>query len=362
MKKCVFLLSLMVFSAYTQAEKTFFAQDQVKRVDVHDPVMIKQGDTYYVFATGMGISVMSSTDLKTWKQEPSVFTEPRMFPPQSPQTQAQTQKAEPQWAVDTIPGFRGHIWAPDISYHHGQYYLYYAVSAFGKNTSCIGLATNKTLDSTDPDYKWIDHGSVICSTPGKDNWNAIDANLIIDDENIPYLCYGSFWDGLQIVRLTDDLTAVYPGEHPVTIASRKTDRNPENPPAVDNNPVDAGGNAIEAPFIYKKGKYYYFFASIDYCCKGVNSTYKMIYGRSEKITGPYLDKEGKDMLTGGGSLLMAGDENWHGVGHNGMAAADGEDYLLFHAYDAADNGRSKLRIFKLAWDNDLWPIVGESVY
>src|SRR5215813_6808071 len=77
---------------------------------VHDPVMIRQDSTYYVFCTGRGITVWSSTNRWDWTQEPPVFSEP------------------PHWAQQAIPGFRGQIWAPDISYHNGKYYLYYAVS------------------------------------------------------------------------------------------------------------------------------------------------------------------------------------------------------------------------------------------
>jgi arabinan endo-1,5-alpha-L-arabinosidase len=306
--------------------------------------MAKQDDTYYLFTTGRGIAVWSSTDMKTWKREKAVFAE------------------APQWAVDAVPTYRGHTWAPDISYHNGLYYLYYSVSAFGKNTSCMGVVTNKTLHPDDPDFEWVDHGAVICSTPDVNNWNAIDPNLIFDENGVPYLFFGSFWDGLQIVRLTDDLKSCYPGEEPVTIASRKKERRQENPPAIDNNPVDAGGNAIEAPFVFRKDNHYYLFASIDYCCKGVESTYKMIYGRSDKIDGPYYDKEGKDLLFGGGTILMEGDENWHGVGHNAVVSFDGEDYLVFHGYDANDEGRSKLRIFRLSWDQSQWPVIEEEIY
>ncbi|HBG58591.1 arabinan endo-1,5-alpha-L-arabinosidase [Proteiniphilum sp. UBA1028] len=320
------------------------ANDPEGRIGVHDPVMIRQDSTYYLFHTGRGIAVWSSTDMKSWKREKPVFAD------------------APQWGVDAVPSFRGHIWAPDISYHNGQYYLYYSVSAFGKNTSCIGLAKNKTLNPDDPAFQWMDHGAVICSTPDKDNWNAIDPNLIIDEEGRPFLFYGSFWDGLQMVRLNNDLTAPYPGEEPVTVASRKQKRSPENPPAIDNNPVDAGGNAIEAPFVVRRGEYYYLFASIDYCCKGAESTYKMIYGRSRKIEGPYLDKEGKELLFGGGTILMEGNERWHGVGHNAIANSCGNDYLLFHAYDANDEGRSKLRIVRLSWTKEQWPQLLEEVY
>ena len=82
----------------------------------------------------------------------------------------------------------------------------------------------------------------------------------------------------------------------------------------------------------------------------------MIVGRSKNITGPFMDKEGNDMARGGGSIVLEGDKNWYGVGHNAVASFDGMDYLLFHGYAAADNGKPKLRIEKLEWDNG-WPLV-----
>jgi len=132
-----------------------------------------------------------------------------------------------------------------------------------------------------------------------------------------------------------------------------------NPPSVDDNPKDAGGNAIEAPFVFKKGKYFYLFASIDYCCKGINSTYKMIVGRSIEIPGPYIDKNGNSMNSGGGTILLQGNEDWYGVGHNAVYNFNGTDYLIFHGYDALDEGKSKLIIKKLNWDNNGWPVVGD---
>lgn len=315
---------------------------KAQSIMVHDPVMIRENSTYYLFATGWGIDVWSSKDMKNWTKEKAVFD------------------VAPQWAVDAIPAFKGHIWAPDISFYNGLYYLYYSVSAFGKNTSCIGLATNKTLDPADPDFKWVDHGKVIQSFPGKTNWNAIDPNLIVSEDGTPYLAFGSFWDGLKLIKLTPDATEVDDNLNNIlTIASRKSSSNEPNPPSVDDNPVDAGGNAIEAPFIFKKGDYYYLFASIDYCCKGVRSTYKMIVGRSKSIPGPYLDKEGKSLAKGGGSILLKGDENWHGVGHNSTYTFDDKDYLVFHGYDAHDDGKPKLVIKELSWDENGWPFINE---
>ena len=327
---CSITLVLLLFAGISAAQS----------IIVHDPVMTKQNDTYYLFCTGWGISVWSSKDMKEWHQENPVFAE------------------APQWAKEAVKGFRGHIWAPDISFYNGKYYLYYSVSAFGKNTSCIGLATNVTLDPDDPDFAWIDHGKVIQSFPAKTNWNAIDPNLIVAEDGTPYLSWGSFWDGLKLVKMTPDATATAEDMNDIpTIASRKKSSSDPNPPSIDDNPKDAGGNAIEAPFIFKKGDYYYLFASIDYCCKGVNSTYKMIVGRSKTIPGPYLDKDGNDMATGGGSILLHGDENWYGVGHNSTYTFDGTDYLVFHGYDANDEGKPKLIIKELQWDADKWPVV-----
>lgn len=306
---------------------TVFGPEQTP---AHDPVMIKQGSTYYMFCTGFGISVFSSKDMKSWRKEAPVFSQ------------------APPWAVTAVPGFRGHIWAPDIAFHNGWYYLYYAVSAFGKNTSCIGVAVNKTLDSASKDFKWIDKGKVVQSVPGRDMWNAIDPNLIVDEDKTPWLVFGSFWNGMKLVKLADDLLSVGEPQVWYTVASRRRDF--LLPDSV------AGDAAIEAPFIYKKGAFYYLFVSFDYCCRGEKSTYKMVVGRSQKAYGPYVDKDGVPMNTGGGSTVLEGTKAWNGVGHNAVVNFDGTDYLVFHGYDAKDNGRSKLRIEKLTWAND-WPQV-----
>lgn len=315
------------------------AQEYQSDISVHDPVMIKQNDTYYLFSTGWGISVWSSKNLKEWKKEKQVFAEP------------------PAWAVAAIPSFKGHIWAPDIYFHDGQYFLYYSISAFGKNTSAIGVATNQTLDPAAANYKWTDHGKVLQSFPGKTNWNAIDPNLITDDKGISWMVFGSFWDGIKLVQMHKDLLRVADHLDKIpTIASRKTDPKAPNPPSVDGNPADAGGNAIEAPFLFKKDNYFYLFASTDYCCKGEKSTYKMVVGRAKSVKGPYLDKEGRSMAMGGGTLLLQGNADWNGVGHNAVANFEGTDYLIFHGYDAKSKGIPKLRIEVLNWQNG-WPEV-----
>lgn len=301
-----------------------------QEIRVHDPVMIRQNNTYYLFCTGMGINVFSSSDMKSWQREKPVFD------------------AAPSWAVEAIPGFKGHIWAPDISFYNGKYYLYYSVSAFGKNTSCIGLATNTTLDPKDKDFKWVDHGKVIQSVPGRDLWNAIDPNLAFDERGQPWLTFGSFWSGIKLVRLKADLQEPAVPEEWYTISKRARSYKTADP-----NPGEA---AVEAPFIFKKNSYYYLFVSFDFCCRGMESTYKIGVGRSEKIQGPYVDKDGVRLDEGGGTIVLQGDNAWPGVGHNAVCTFDGMDYLVFHAYDAADEGKPKLKIKKLQWENG-WPVV-----
>lgn len=303
---------------------------QTDKPITHDPVVAKQGDTYYLFCTGPGITTFTSKDLKTWTQGDPVFAD------------------SPTWALDVAPGFNGHIWAPDITLHNGTYYLYYSISAFGKNTSAIGLVTNKTLNPKDENFKWEDQGIVIQSVPNRDMWNAIDPNLIFDEEGTPWLSFGSFWSGLKIVKLEDDLKTIAQPEQWFPIASRE--RSQDLPDA------DAGDAALEGPFIFKKGDYYYQFLSWDYCCRGEESTYKLMVGRSKTVTGPYVDKDGKKLTEGGGSLIIEGNKNWYGVGHNSVFTFDGKDYTFMHGYDASDKGLPKLIVKEVTWENG-WPTV-----
>ncbi len=99
----------------------------------------------------------------------------------------------------------------------------------------------------------------------------------------------------------------------------------------------AGTGAIEAPYIFRKGDWYYLFVSFDLCCRKGNSTYKIMVGRSKSVTGPYVDREGRSMLEGGGTLVLEGNHNWVALGHNAAYTFDGQDWLVFHAYESADN-------------------------
>jgi len=292
------------------------------QVPAHDPVLAYQDGQYYAFTTGPGITIYSSPDKIHWKNAGRVF------------------KSEPDWARKVAPDFNGHLWAPDIYKHDGKYYLYYSVSAFGQNTSAIGVTINETLDPNADNYQWVDQGIVVQSVPFRDNWNAIDPAVTKDKDGTAWMSFGSFWGGLKLVKLTPDLTSLAQPQIWYNLATR---------PGVQYNP-------IEAPFIFKKGDYYYLFASFDFCCQGVKSTYKIAVGRSQYIEGPYEDKQGTPLLEGGGSIVLQGDEDWSAVGHNSVYTFDGQDYMAFHAYEKAANGAPRLRILPITWQ-DGWPVI-----
>ena len=297
----------------------------------HDPVMIRRGDTWYLFVTGPGITVYSSKNLETWKAEAPVFAQ------------------IPAWAYEIAPGFNGHIWAPDISEHDGTYYLYYSISAGGKNTSAIGVATNTTLDPQDPAFAWVDHGIVLRSVPHRDMWNAIDGNLVEDEDGTPWLAFGSFWGGLKLVKLREDRLGLAEPQQWHTLAKRARSI------LVDDAEPEPG--AIEAPFLFRKDGWYYLFVSYDHCCKGAKSDFRIMVGRSRTLTGPYLDRDGKRMDQGGATEVLRGTARWPGPGHNSAYTFDGKDYLVFHAYDVEDGGLPKLKAVEMGWDGDGWPVV-----
>ena len=299
---------------------------------VHDPVMAYEDGIYHLFFTGDGINQLTSKDRKTWTISPT----PVM-------------SVMPQWTRDSVPGFKHTVWAPDIIRWNDRWWMAYSCSTFGKNGSAIGLLSTPSLNRP----IWCDHGSIVTSREGRDNWNAIDPNFVIDDNNQPWLVWGSFWDGIQLVQL-DQTMHIAAGEHPRTIA-RRYDPAFKNPKP---NPTSkyAGTNAIEAPFIMKHDGWYYLFVSWDYCCQGSKSDYQVAVGRSKSVAGPYLDRDGRDMLLGGGTIVFQGDKKeYEAAGHSAAYHFDGEDVFICHGYSAKQDGAAFLVQGSILWTSDGWP-------
>ncbi len=152
------------------------------------------------------------------------------------------------------------------------------------------------------------------------------------------MSFGSFWSGIKLVRL--DSASGKPVGQPIHIAGRN-------------------GGAIEAAFIVRHSRWFYLFVSFDICCKGIESSYKIMVGRSQKIDGPYLDFSGKKLTEGGGTLVLAGYKQVRGPGHNAVLSDNGKDYLLHHFYNADAGGRPTLQIRPLLWSKNGWPLAGE---
>jgi arabinan endo-1,5-alpha-L-arabinosidase len=208
----------------------------------------------------------------------------------------------------------------------------------------IGMAVSKSLDAARPDCRWEDRGLVIASAPGQCDFNAIDPAPFVAADGTPYLFWGSFWSGIKAARL--DAAGKLAGSPPqiVPVAARARDVAPP---------------AIEGAYVVWHRGYYYLFVSWDLCCDGLASTYKIMVGRSPAVLGPYVDREGRRLLDGGGTLVLASSERWRGPGHNSVLQTSGGDWLVHHTYDAQHIKQGRiLQIRPLNWPDD-WPSPGE---
>jgi len=278
----------------------------------HDPSIVKTAAGGYIVAqTGDNIPLKTSPDRTAFRSAGTVFPNGA------------------SWTTAYTGGSRS-LWAPDISFHNGKYYLYYSASTFGSNHSAIFLATSTTGASG----SWTNQGLVIESATS-DNFNAIDPNLLVDSSGQWSLTFGSFWSGIKQITLNAG-TGKRSGSTLRSVAGR-------------------GGGAIEAPFVFKHGSYYYLWVSFDLCCKGAASTYRIMVGRSTSPAGPFVDRGGVAMTSGGGTQILAGHGSIHGPGHQAVIADSDADVLVYHYY--ADSGASYLGINLLGYDSAGWPYV-----
>ena len=298
-------------------------------MSVRDPsTVVKSGGTYWVYGTGRGVPQYSSSDRLHWTFRGPVFP------------------AAPAWVADAVPAnMHNNAWAPDIHFFQGRWHLYYAYSSFGSKVSGIGVATNDSLDPK----SWTDQGLVVRT--GKDtNYNAIDPCIFLDGAGKPWLSFGSYFSGIKLIAIDPATGKSAVGDATVyNIATR-----PHTPP-----------NAIEASCIFYHAGYYTLFVAWDACCAGPRSTYNIRMGRSRSVTGPYLDKAGKDMEEGGGTLFLGsvGDsgsgrpiDDEVGPGHAGILEDADGPYVSYHEEWARDRGgKTTLNLSKLAWDTDGWP-------
>lgn len=283
-------------------------------VSVHDPSIVRAPNgTYILVSTGNGLDIRTSPDRIDFRRVGAVW---------------------PNGASWTLPftGGSRNLWAPDLSYRNGQFYLYYSASTFGSRNSAIFLATSPTaMPGT-----WTDRGLVVRTSESSDH-NAIDPNLVVDNGGGWWLSYGSFWSGIKMIRIDPATGKQHSGDGTrYSLASRPS-----------------AGGAVEAPFIVYRDGFYYLFLSFDYCCRGTDSTYRVMVGRSSSITGPYVDRNGTAMTNGGGTEVLASHGGIRGPGHPALMA-DVDGWLM--AYHYYTSSGSRLGVNLVGWGNG-WPSV-----
>ncbi len=290
---------------------------------LHDPSTVIQADgKFYAYATGGGLPFSVSDDGWTWRRGGSVM---QSVPGGRP-------------GPDVIARGGNNTWAPDIIKVGTKYFLYYAAPGT-QPKAAIGLLVGTTLDPTSPNYKWEDAGPVVWSD-GVEDCNAIDPGVFRDPTNgTLWLTYGSYFGYIRLVQL-DPRTGkrLFPQQKPFDIAINS-----------------------EASIMISGGGWYYLLVTHGSCCAGGNSSYNIRMGRSRKVTGPFLDNMGVDMLQGGGKLFAGSSGRHVGPGHFGLLDL-GEGVQKFSMHYEADldrGGISVLDIRPLLW-RDGWPVAGDN--
>ena len=230
--------------------------------------------------------------------------------------------------------------APDALKIGDKYLVAYSSTGGGLGGGHAGRILtmwNKTLDPSSPDFKFTEAIEVASSQVDED-CDAIDAGLVMDPVTGRLWCtYGAYFGFIRVVELDPATGARVEGNEPVDIA------------------IDCEATTIT----YRNG-WYYLLGTHGTCCDGVNSTYNIVVGRSRNVTGPYIDNVGRDMVAGGGKMVIDGADRQFGAGHFGRyIETDGVEKMSFHwEADLDRSGRSVLAIRPLLWVND-WPVGGE---
>ena len=284
-------------------------------IGTHDPSILNTGSGYDLFSTGGSIHEHQSTDLINFSDGGYALS------------------SLPAW-TNAYTGSSGDLWAPDASSHNGVYWMYYAASTFGSDNSAIGLAMSSTAEPG----TFVDSGAPVYTSADCSGANAIDPASVVDASGNAWMAFGSYFSGIQIVPVNNS-TGIPTGAACQTLAYHPS------------------GTGIEGSYIYPYNGYYYLFASVDTCCQGVTSTYRIIVGRATSITGPYSDRGGLALTDGGGTILLSAHGNVNGPGGETVFTDSSGAVLVYHYYDGNNNGDPALGINSLGWTSDGWPYV-----
>jgi len=312
-------VKIAVLAAVVLVVAPAFALDG--QIGIHDPsTVIMQDGKFYTYGTGNGLPISISDDGWTWRRAGSLM---------------QTVRGD---RADVIARGGNNTWAPDVIRVGDQYFVYYSAPGT-QPKSAIGLLVGKTLDPNSPDYGWDDGGPVVWSN-GVEDSNAIDPGVMHDPTNGSlWLTYGSYFGYIRLVEL-DPKTGkrLHPGTKPINLAI----------------------NGEASIMVYRDG-WYYLLLTHGSCCASANSSYNIRMGRSKKVTGPFVDNMGVDMLQGGGKLFLGSSGRHIGPGHFGLLdVGDGvQKFSCHYEADLDRGGISVLDIRPLLW-RDGWPVAGDN--
>ena len=266
---------------------------------------------------------------------------------------------KPKWISKIIPKNDGAFWAPEFIDKDRM--LYSVASNFDEGgPSCTALAIAKKVEKK---IAWEDSGAPItCTTgipiktsDGEIEIEAIDPAYIFSPDGKAYLITGGgLIHGTEVNPQTfQPLSGKW-----FSMNDRSWKTLARGPKAEDDEEgIGDGYEWVEAPYLYYRNGFYYLFVNWGACCRGVDSDYNIRVGRSKKPLGPFFDKQGINMVDGGGSLVLESEGVKRGPGHAGIWTNKKGKYILgFHYYDARRDGISLHNERKIVWKND-WPMI-----
>ncbi|MCF0216903.1 MAG: family 43 glycosylhydrolase [Fibrobacteraceae bacterium] len=296
----------------------------------HDPSMMRTEDGYILMSTNNDLAMWSSEDMVTWASKGRALGDASGWD---------------NWLHQAVGGKHDGIWAPDIFQMDGQYGIFYCGSVFGKRTSAIGLATNSSMSLSNPSAGWTDKGEIVRTT-NTNNYNAIDADVVKTVEGEYWMTFGS-WNagGIRLVKLDGNTGKLaLDDKNNYMIATRN-------------------GSGIEGPSLIEHGGQYFLFTAWDVCCKQGDeieqTTYKTAMGRADKVNGTYKDRSGKELNSGGGTILMQRYSRYVGPG-GGEAFKDlNRIRFVHHYYDLTGDKFNHIHVRDLVFTDDNWPEMGQ---
>jgi arabinan endo-1,5-alpha-L-arabinosidase len=368
-------------------EEEVMTEVSYSRVSVHDPSVVYDNGTYYIFGSHMAWA--KSTDLTNWE----TFT----MNINSDYSTLFGKEWDEYCKTDSNPNLGGNLWAPDVIYNPNmnKYCMYMSVNGDDWNSVIVMLTADNiegpyeyggpviysgfNTSSHDANltdvYKVLGEGADLTRYQSTTNTklNCIDPCVTFDDDGSLWMVYGSWFGGIYIVRL-DENTGLRDYNTTYETVANQSDQ-------YYGYKLHGGfGVSGEGPFIIKKDNYYYLFVS--YGGLTAEGGYQIRIFRSESIIGPYVDEAGNSAVYTKNcnnlfekvGIRIMGSYDWTGnrevrvsQGHNSAYVSDdGNIYMVYHTrFENGKNGIAEaheVRVQQLFVNEDGWLVAAPYEY